>query len=86
MAKQFSESAQAVLNFLKERIGENITSQEIANALGLAQRSVTGVLTGLQRKGFIVREEDIQDNKKVKYIRLTSEGMSVDPNMEKPVE
>lgn len=85
MAKQFSDSAQAVLTFLQANPVVDITSKELAEAVGVAQKSITGVLTGLQKKGLVVREDAVRGDEKVKYIRLTDSGKTVDPDMDKVV-
>lgn len=85
MAKQFSDSAQAVLTFLQANPVVDITSKELADAVGVAQKSITGVLTGLQKKGLVVREDAVHGDEKVKYIRLTDSGKTVDPDMDKVI-
>lgn len=85
MAKQFSDSAQAVLTFLQANSVVDITSKELADAVGVAQKSITGVLTGLQKKGLVVREDAVRGDEKVKYIRLTDSGKTVDPDMDKVI-
>lgn len=85
MAKQFSDSAQAVLTFLQANPVVDITSKELADAVGVAQKSITGVLTGLQKKGLVVREDAVRGDEKVKYIRLTDSGKTVNPDMDKIV-
>lgn len=85
MAKQFSDSAQAVLTFLQANPVVDITSKELADAVGVAQKSITGVLTGLQKKGLVVREDAVRGDEKVKYIRLTDSGKTVDPDMDKVI-
>lgn len=79
----FSEKAQAVLTFLQGNDGD-FTSKDIAVALDIEPRSITGVLNGLQRKGLLVRE--VVEGEKDKLIRLTAEGAAVDPNAEKPAK
>lgn len=85
MAKQFSDSAQAVLTFLQANPVVDITSKELADAVDVAQKSITGVLTGLQKKGLVVREDAVRGDEKVKYIRLTDSGKTVDPDMDKVI-
>lgn len=79
----FSEKAQAVLTFLQGNDGD-FTSKDIAAALDIEPRSITGVLNGLQRKGLLVRE--VIEGEKDKLIRLTAEGAAADPNAEKPAK
>lgn len=85
MAKQFSDSAQAVLTFLQANPVVDITSKELADAVCVAQKSITGVLTGLQKKGLVIREDAVRGDEKVKYIRLTDSGKTVDPDMDKVI-
>ena len=81
MAKLFSDKAQAVLTFLQAHEGENLTSKDIAAALEIEGRSITGVLNGLQRKGLVGRE--VVEDQKDKLIRLTADGIAADPNADK---
>lgn len=77
-----------VLNYLKEIKGSNVTAADVANALGLEKRQVDGIFTSaLQRKGYGLREEAEIENEdgthtKVKFLRLTTEGLSYDPSAE----
>ena len=66
-----------VLNYLKEIGDTNVTSADIAEALGLEKKSVDGIVTaGLQRKGYAKRvpaeievtdEEGTVSHKPVKF-------------------
>ena len=74
-----------VLNLLKENHECNGTAQEIAAKLGIGISSVTGSVNGLVKKGYAVRREESAvgpDGKTVviKYISLTDEGMTFDPD------
>lgn len=80
MAKLFSDKAQAVLTFLQQNDGD-FTSKDIAAALDIEPRSITGVLNGLQRKGLVVRE--VVEGQKDKLIRLTEAGLAADPDADK---
>ena len=81
-----SENSKKVLDYLKANNGVDLTAKDIAAALGLEVKSVNGIVTSaLQRKGYSVREEaevEGADGKteKVKFIRLTEEGMAFDPD------
>jgi DNA-binding MarR family transcriptional regulator len=81
MAKLFSDKAQAVLTFLQAHEGENLTSKDIAAALDIEGRSITGVLNGLVRKGLV--ERVVVEGEKDKRIVLTADGVTADPNAEK---
>lgn len=81
-------NSKMVLNYLKEHDGENLTSADVAEALGLEKRQVDGIFTSaIQRKGYGERVEDEiempdQSHKKVKYLRLTPEGLDLNPDAE----
>ncbi len=70
-----------VIEFLQAHPYEEFTAQEVGEALGLDKKIVDGAFTrGLQTKGLGVRREDEIEcddgsHKKVKYLRLTKEGM-----------
>lgn len=82
MAKaMFSEKAQAVLEFMQDNQNVDLTAPAIAEATDIEKRSITGVLNGLVKKGFVVREE--VEGQKDKLVRLTPEGAVVDPHAEK---
>lgn len=81
MAAMFSDKARAALEYLQAHNGEDLTSKDIAGALDIEPRSITGVLNGLQRKGLV--ERVVVEGQKDKLIKLTVEGMNVDPNAEK---
>ena len=79
-----SDKTKSVLEYLKGIGNENVTTADIAEALGLEKKSVEGVVTsGLQRKGLAERvpaqieATDENGNKKyvdVKFVKLTAEG------------
>lgn len=81
-----SENSKKVLNYLKENNGADVTAADVAAALGIEKKSVDGAFTSaIQRKGYGVREEaevELEDNShmKVKFLRLTPEGMAFDPD------
>lgn len=80
MAKaMFSDNAQVILNFLQSNPNVNMTARDLAEATQLPPRTVNGVVTGLARRGFAYREETEVDGETVKYVRLTEDGMVVDP-------
>ena len=79
-------NSKAVLNYLKENTGVNLTSGDVAEALGLEKRQVDGIFTSaIQRKGYGVRipaEVELDDgtHRAVKFLKLTDEGMALDPD------
>ena len=82
------ENSKKVFNYVKEMDGQNITAADIAEATGLDVRSVNGIVTSaFQRKGLMERtpaEIQLEDgtHKAVKFISLTEEGKSFDPDAE----
>ena len=76
----------AVINYLKEMNGTNVTSADVATALGLEKKSVDGIFTSaIQRKGLGIRtpaEVELEDgtHKTVKFLSLTAAGMAFDPD------
>ena len=84
MAQMFSENAQAVLRYLQADPNGQYTADDLADALGLTSRQINGTATGLQKKG--LTERVVVEGIEKKVIQLTSEGLSIDPAMEKPEE
>ncbi len=81
-------NSKAVLNYLKEINGQNVTSGDVAEALGLEKRQVDGIFTSaIQRKSLGIRvpaEVELEDgtHKSVKFLQLTDAGMNFDPDAE----
>jgi hypothetical protein len=79
-------NTKAVINYLKEMNGTNVTSADVATALGLEKKSVDGIFTSaIQRKGLGIRtpaEVELEDgtHKTVKFLSLTAAGMAFDPD------
>lgn len=79
------ENSVKVLNYLKEINGADVTSGDVAEALGLEKRQVDGIFTSaIQRKGLGIRvpaEVELEDgtHKAVKLLKLTDAGMAFDP-------
>lgn len=73
----------AVINYLKEVNGQNVTAADVAEALGLEKRTVDGIFTSaIQRKGLGTRtpaEVELADgtHRQVKFLSLTEEGMAL---------
>ena len=83
----FSENSKTVLAFLQANQGADVTSETIAQGTGLAEKSVNGILTALQREisghGQLIQRVEVEGFKK-KVIRLTPEGAAADINAQKP--
>ena len=73
-----------VIEYLKEINGFQVTSADVAVALGLEKRQVDGIFTSaIQRKGLGVRtpaEVELEDgsHKQIKFLSLTDDGMAFD--------
>ena len=71
---------------------DNVTAQDVADALGLEKRSVDGIFTSaIQRKALGLREEaeiELEDgtHKKVKFLKLTDAGYAVDVDADPDAE
>lgn len=82
------ENSRKVLDYLKSVNGQNVTSADVAKALGFEKRSVDGIFTSaIQRKGLGIRtpaEIELEDgtHKSVKFLSLTAAGMAFDPDAE----
>ena len=78
------ENSKNVLNYLKGINGENVTSGDVAEALGLEKRQVDGIFTSaIQRKGYGIRvpaEVELEDgtHKAIKFLKLTEAGQALD--------
>ena len=79
-------NSKAVLEYLKKVNGQDVTSGDVADALGLEKRQVDGIFTSaIQRKGLGIRtpaEIELADgtHKAIKLLSLTDAGMSFDPD------
>ena len=78
------ENTKKVFEFLRTVNGQNVTSADVAEALGLEKRSVDGIFTSaIQKKGYGIRvpaEVELEDgsHKSVKFLQLTEAGMALD--------
>lgn len=87
MADMFSENSKTVLSYLQANQDTDQTSETIAEATGLAEKSVNGILTSLQREisghGRLIQRVEVEGFKK-KVVKLTAEGAAADVNAQKP--
>lgn len=73
------QNTKAIIKFLQANKGVKFTSHDVAAALGLDIKVVNGTYTGaIQRKGLGIREVAMVDDKEVKYLVLTAEGLALD--------
>lgn len=76
------EGTRKVWDYIVTHANEDITSQRIADALGVSKKSVDGSVTSFQKKGLTIREEVPVEGGTVKYIRLTEDGRCYTPDEE----
>ena len=82
------ENSRKVLDYVKANDGTNMTAADIAAGTGLEVKQVNGIVTSaFQKKGLMKRtpaEIKLEDgtHKAVKFISLTEEGKSFDPDAE----
>ena len=82
------ENSRKVLDYVKANDGTNMTAADIAAGTGLEVKQVNGIVTSaFQKKGLMKRtpaEIKLEDgtHKAVKFISLTDEGRSFDPDAE----
>lgn len=86
-----SVNAELVINFMKQHYGEELTKQQIAEALGISIPAVTGTVNSLIKKGYAVTShEEVEEvtpatetrkakTRTVKFHTLTEAGLAYDP-------
>lgn len=77
--KAMSDKAVQILQFLQANAGTDFTATDIANELDFVPIAVNGVVNGLVKKGYVVREESsavLPDGteKVLKFVVMTDEG------------
>ena len=80
-----TDNSRKVFEALKAHYGDKITHQQLVAELGVSSAAVTGSVNGLVKKGYAVRNEEIEMNEDgketvVKYITLTEDGFAFDPD------
>lgn len=74
-----SENTINIINYLKEHKDENLTSADVAEALGVAKATVNGAFTSIQKKGLGVRvDATVDGTATVKFLTMTDEGRAAD--------
>jgi predicted transcriptional regulator len=80
-ASELSENAQKILSYLKDAKGTNLTLDDLSEAIDVEKKKVNGAFNALVRKELCVRNTaTIKAPVSVKYLVLTDEGMSFDPD------
>lgn len=86
------DNSRAVFDYIKAHNNVDMTSDDVAEALGLPKRTVDGCFTSaIQRKNLGVRvpaEVELEDgtHKTVKYLHLNDAGLAFDPDAEADAE
>ncbi|WP_253944481.1 MarR family winged helix-turn-helix transcriptional regulator [Pseudogemmobacter hezensis] len=65
-----------VLLFLLRDLPDGLAPHELADRAGVTRATVTGLLDGLERDGFLARSRDHQDRRQV-TVRLTAQGQAL---------
>lgn len=77
---EMSDNAQAIISYLKGAEGENLTLDDLSEAIDIEKRKVNGAFNALVKKELCVRTPaTIAADVTVKYLVLTDAGMSFDP-------
>lgn len=78
---EMSDTIKAILTYLTDNEGKNITLDDLADGIGVAKRSVNGSFNSLVKKGFCARTAAVVEAPVVvKLLTLTEEGLSFDPD------
>lgn len=76
LAKHNLSEGKFVLLFLLRDLPNGLAPHELATRAGVTRATITGLLDGLERDGFLARHNDSQDRRKVS-VRLTEKGQAV---------
>ena len=77
---EISENGQKIMAYLKDVAGQNVTSDDAAEALDIEKRKFTGAFNALVKKGYAVRNSaKVEAPVTVKYLVLTDAGLAFDP-------
>ena len=77
---EISENGQKIMAYLKDVVGQNVTSDDAAEALDIEKRKFTGAFNALVKKGYAVRNSaKVEAPVTVKYLVLTDAGLAFDP-------
>ena len=77
---EMGETVKAIMGYLNSVAGQNVTLDDMTDALGMEKRSVNGSFNALVRKGLCARTTaTVEAPVTVKYLVLTADGLAVDP-------
>ena len=68
-----STNMENIWSYVLAHQNEDITAQDIADALEIGVKGVCGVITVSQKLGATIREEAIVNGRRVMYIRVVDE-------------
>ena len=75
------DNTKRILVFLQENAGEDMTHNDVAEALDLGPRQVIGSFNSFVKKAWGYREEAVVDvdgaKKTIKFLKLTDDGLAV---------
>ena len=78
---EMSDTIKAIIAYLIENDGKNITLDMLADGIGVAKRSVNGSFNSLVKKEFCTRTPaTVPATVNVKLLELTEEGLAFDPS------
>ncbi|WP_294201584.1 MarR family transcriptional regulator [uncultured Sphingomonas sp.] len=80
LAPQRLSEGKFVLLLLLRDAPDGIAPHELASRAGVTRATVTGLLDGLERDGFLVRHDDRDDRRRVS-VRLTEQGRTIAANL-----
>lgn len=75
----------ALLGRLYESKSNGVHLADLAAALSVEPPLVTTMVSGLEKKGLVLRKEDIRD-RRAKFIYLTEKGRAIVPEIEENVQ
>ena len=79
-AGHYGKNGQAIIAYLKDVEGQNVTAADAADALDIDKRKFTGAFNALVKKGLAVRNAaKVEGDVTVKYLVLTDAGLAFDP-------
>ena len=78
---EISENGQAIMGYLKDVKGQNVTADDACEALGIEKRKFTGAFNSLVKKGLATRNAaKVEGTVTVKYFKLNDAGIAFDPS------
>ncbi len=77
---EISDNGKAIVDYLKSVEGQNVTTDDAVEALGIEKRKFTGAFNALVKKGYATRNAaKVEAPVTVKYLVLTDAGLAFSP-------